>query len=121
MWQSSVLAVLAAAAILIPAIGQVRADDVETAKSNARIQISGIERELGELRAKILIADSVLAGARAALKKEQNQNEPDVGKVIALTLAVGAAEEVKRDLETQKAVKEAQLREWKLYLGKLGG
>ena len=100
---------------------QARAADTEADKSNARRQISQLKEQISKQTVSITAASVVVAGAKAALKKEENKPCPDVGKVIALALAVGVAEAAKSELQKEKAATEKSLAYWEARLAELGG
>ena len=100
---------------------QARANDTESDKSNARQQISQLKAQLSDQTVQIRVAVVALAGAKAALRAEENKSDPDVGKVIVLAIAVEVAEAAKSELQKQKAATEKSLLDWEAFLASLGG
>jgi S1-C subfamily serine protease len=98
---------------------QAHADDIEDAKSNARSQIAILDNQIRDTQVALIAADLGIAFAKAALKQEQDKANPDFGKVLALSLAVGLAEEVKSSLLKKQDAQQTDLTDWKTYLDKI--
>jgi len=114
-----VLSLVALVLMLSP--GTSRADDTATKIAEARQKISQLKDQISGIKIALVVTEAGIATTKSAIATEEKKACPDLGKLIALNLALAGLESTKAEGMKDLAAKQQSLKEWEDYLRALGG
>jgi hypothetical protein len=113
------LSLVALVLTLMPGVS--RADDNATKIAEARQKISQLKGDITGIKIALALTDAGITSTKSAIAAEEKKACPDLGKLIALNIALAGLESTKTEGMKDLAAKQSSLKQWEDYLAALGG